>query len=104
MLEIDKIADKVVDALRGRAKEEGFEISIGEQPAHLKKKFSFAKYFIFAILSFLIGIGAYILFKRTLLLPSYVTYARVVAMNIVPLMILIGTGRAFKHSKWSKDK
>ena len=69
-----------------------------------ESKFSFAKNFIYAVISFIIVCGAYILFKKPEIFPAYREYCETIADYFLPLILMVGFGRAFKNSKWSKDQ
>jgi hypothetical protein len=71
---------------------------------------SFSKAMVWLILglAFMAGIAFIVLAELTKAfswrtVKEYVGFMRVFGATFVPVMLMVGIGRAFKHSKWSKD-
>lgn len=102
---IDSIGKTATDLIRGRAQEQKPEIEIGETLAHISKKsISISKWLVYGIIVFFMVLGAYIILKQPLKMPSFVSFMISFGTLFIPYVLIVGTGRAFKHSKWNKDR
>lgn len=105
---IVEVAKKGIDAIRD-AEENKEEIEITGDPSNGKKKPSFAKTFIFCIVSFIIIVGAWKFFTvkdlKDLLkyMEAFKEYVSAISPLVGILMFLVGASRAVRHTKWSKD-
>jgi len=66
---------------------------------------SMAKTLIWGIVYAAFVIGVVFLFQRKLLvLKAYCSFLESYGRVFIPLILVVGVGRAFKHSKWSKTE
>ena len=64
-----------------------------------------AKVLIWVVIFGCLAIGVILLFQgKLLVLKAYCSFLESFGRVFVPLMILVGLGRAFKHSRWSKTE
>jgi len=81
-----------------------------EFEASTMKVGSFSKAMVWLILSiaFISGLTLIVLAVLTKsftwrAVKEYVDFMKAFSIAFVPVMMMVGVGRAFKHSKWSKD-
>jgi hypothetical protein len=104
---IRDVAKKGIDALRD-AEEHRDEFEMEMVPNYGKKK-SFAKTFVFCIVTFILMVGAWKLLTMDKIselirwMRAYKDYVLAVSPIILMLMGLIGVSRGIRHTKWSKD-
>ena len=69
------------------------------------KSSSMAKKLIWVIIFAAFTIGVILLFQgKLLVLKAYCSFLDSYGKVFVPLILMVGTSRAFKHSKWSKTE
>lgn len=66
---------------------------------------SLAKMLIWGIIYAAFVIGAILLFrKQILILKAYCSFLESYGRIFIPIILVVGVGRSFKHSKWSKTE
>jgi len=63
---------------------------------------SITKITVCGLVSFVVGLGAYVFILAPELIQQYKDFCRATSPLITTLIGVYGTGRAFKNSKWSK--
>ena len=101
----DAIADVRKTKITGeRAQEEKQDIEMTSAPeTNGGKKFSVSKVLVDACLVGIIALGGYCVLKKPVSIPAYVQYVGAVMPILGIFIVVVGGGRAFKNSKWSKD-
>ena len=100
----DAIADVRKTKITGeRAQEEKQDIEMTSVPETNGKKFSVSKVLVDVCLVGIIALGGYCVLKKPVSIPAYVQYVGAVVPILGIFIVVVGGGRAFKNSKWSKD-
>lgn len=97
---VGKEAVKEIGKMVRKPGESKLEIEAGAT-----KTGSLAKLLIWGIIYAAFVIGVILVFQRSLLkLKAYCSFLEAYGRVFVPLILMVGLGRAFKHSRWSKTE
>ena len=101
MKEIIKEGIKEVGKTIRKPEESRTEIEAGKT-----KTGSMAKTLIWGIIYAAFVVGVILLFraKSLLLLKAYCSFLESYGRIFIPIILVVGVGRSFKHSKWSKTE
>ena len=98
---VDTAGDVAKTAISGRPEEQKQDFDVEKASS----KFSMSKWMVWILLWVVLGLGVYFILKGQFKeLRNYIRFIEAYSGAFITLIILIGVGRAFKHSRWAKEK
>lgn len=96
-----EVVDGIKDVAIGRPEEKKDEFEAQAAP----RGFSLSKWMVWILLWVVFFFGMlFILQEEFDRLRNYIRFIEAYSGAFITLIILIGVGRAFKHSKWAKER